>query len=395
MLSQAVHAMGFRPALGLARVRADLAGPARRHGFKGETLAMKAQPLAAWAVVMVASLCAVFAQPARAQAPDSVYVAGSVTVDVTAGSGAAAREQAIEQAEALGFQRVARRVTLASDRAALGEPQATGVALQRMVLRVDVEDESNPTATRYRAQLSVRMNPDLVRSHLRNAGYTVVETRASPLLVIPGSAGVTPQAAAIWREVWERSGYAGDLVPIAVAPATAPTSPEWSRVDDIARAASASGALFANLTVSGQTYRAAVVETGPNMANRARGTLDARASGTSEVAIRAALVSLAQQVNDLVQEEWKSSILTGVGEPVRLTVSALYGSRDDWNRIKQGLQGSARLISAISIDAVARDGAVVSFSYVGTMQQLTDELRRNGLTLTDEPQGMELRAGRP
>lgn len=356
---------------------------------------MKAQPLAAWAVVMVAALCAVFAQPARAQAPDSVYVAGSVTVDVTAGSGAAAREQAIEQAEALGFQRVARRVTLASERAALGEPQATGVALQRMVLRVDVEDEGNPTATRYRAQLSVRMNPDLVRSHLRNAGYTIVETRASPLLVIPGSAGVSPQAATIWREVWEQSGYAGDLVPIAVAPATAPTSPEWTRVDDIARAASASGALFANLTVSGQTYRAAVVETGPNIANRSRGTVEARASGTSETAVRAALVNLAQQVNDLVQEEWKASTLTGAGEPVRVTVSALYASRDDWNRIKQGLQGSARLISAISIDAVSREGAVVSFSYVGTTQQLTDELRRNGLTLTNGPLGMELRVNRP
>jgi hypothetical protein len=356
---------------------------------------MKAQPLAAWAVGVVAALCAVFAPPARAQAPDSIYVAGSVRVDVSAGSGVAAREQAITQAEALGFQRVARRVTLASDRAALGPPQATGAALQRMVQRVDVEDEGNPTATRYRAQLSVRMNADLVRSHLRSAGYTVVEVRASPLLVIPGAAGVTPQAATMWREVWEQSGYAGDLVPIAVAPATAPTSPEWSRVDDIARAASASGALFANLTVSGQVYRVTVTETGPNMANRARGVLEARVAGSSDAAHRAALASLAEQVNDLVQEEWKASTLTGAGQPVRLQVSALYASRDDWNRIKQGLQGAARLISAISIDAVARDGALVSFSYVGTRPQLTDELRRNGLALSDGPQGVELRVVRP
>jgi hypothetical protein len=341
---------------------------------------------------MVSAFCAVLAPPARAQAPDTVFVAGSVSVDVTAGSAAAAQQQAIDQAERLGFQRVARRLTLASERASIGEPQATGIALQRMVLRVDVEEERNSN-TRYIARLAVRTNPDVLRSYLRSAGYTVVETRTAPLLVVPGAAGVSEQAATVWREVWEQSGYSGDLVPIAVAPATAPTSPEWGRIDDIARAASAGAALFANLTVSGQTARVTLVETGPNVANRSRGVLEARI-GSGDAGLRTALASLAQQANDLVQEEWKASVVAGAGEATRITVSAIYSNRAEWDRIKGGLRGAERLISAISIDAVAREGAVLSFSYVGGLEQLTDELRRNGLTLSNGPFGVELRAGR-
>jgi len=359
---------------------------------------MKAQPrnirpFAAWAVVMMAALCALFAQPARAQAPEAVFVAGSVAVDVTAANSAQAQEQAIAQAERVGFERVARRLTLASDRARLGEPRAEGVALQRMILSVNVEEERR-SSTRYIARLAVRTNPDAVRAFLTAAGYQVIETRTAPLLVIAGAQGVNQQQAAVWREVWETSGYAGDLVPIAVAPASAPSSPEWSRVDGIARAASANAALFANLTISGNTARATLTEVSGNAPNRSRGVVEARI-GQGDAGLRAALISLAQQANDLVQEEWKQSVVAGAGEPTRITVSALYGSRTEWERIKAGLRGSERLISAISIDAVAQDGALLSFSYVGELPQLTDELRRNGVTLGSGASGMELRAGRP
>lgn len=352
-----------------------------------------ARPFAAWAVVMVAAFCALFAQPARAQAPDAVFVAGAVSVDVTATNSAQAQEQAIAQAERIGFERVARRLTLAADRARLGEPRAEGVALQRMVLGVNVEDERR-SSTRYIARLVVRTNPDAVRAHLRAAGYQIVETRTAPLLVVPGAQGVNQQQAALWREVWETSGYAGDLVPIAVAPATAPTSPEWTRVDGIARAASANAALFANLTISGNTARVTLTEVSGNAPNRSRGVVEARI-GQGETGLRAALVSLAQQANDLVQEEWKQSVVAGAGEPTRMTVSAIFSSRAEWERIKAGLRGSERLISAISVDAVALEGALVSFSYVGDLNQLTDELRRNGVTLANGASGMELRAGRP
>ncbi len=351
-----------------------------------------ARPLAAWAFVMLAAFCALFAVPASAQAPDGVFVAGAVAVDVTAANSAAAQEQAIAQAERVGFERVARRLTLAADRARLGEPRAEGVALQRMILSVNVEEERR-SSTRYIARLAVRTNPDAVRAFLQTAGYQVIETRTAPILVIPGAQGVTQQQATVWREVWEASGYAGDLVPIAVAPATAPTSPEWTRVDGIARAASANAALFANLAISGNTARVTLTEVTANAPNRSRGVIEARI-GSGDAGLRSALVSLAQQANDLVQEEWKASVVAGAGEPTRITVSAIYASRAEWERIKTGLRGAERLIRAISIDAVAQDGALISFSYVGDLPQLTDELRRNGVTLGNGPSGMELRAGR-
>ena len=52
---------------------------------------------------------------------------------------------------------------------------------------------------------------------------------------------------------------------------------------------------------------------------------------------------------------------------------------------------ASTLISQIRIEAVAREGALVSFSYVGNRDQLAAELNRRGVLLQDSPNGPVLR----
>ncbi len=74
----------------------------------------------------------------------------------------------------------------------------------------------------------------------------------------------------------------------------------------------------------------------------------------------------------------------------------MYSSQAQWEQIKNALEGAAQtLISEIRIEAVGRDGALVSFSFVGDRAQLASELQRRGVSLADTAQGPTLRvAGR-
>jgi hypothetical protein len=150
--------------------------------------------------------------------------------------------------------------------------------------------------------------------------------------------------------------------------------------------------LYATLRVQGQTVTAALVEIDAN-ARRERGEVTARVNGEGEAALRAALASLTEQASARVQDDWKARVATGGGQRARIAASALYSNQAQWERIKTALEGAAQtLISEIRIEAVGRNGALVSFLFVGDREQLVAELNRRGVALADSAQGPTLRA---
>jgi hypothetical protein len=263
--------------------------------------------------------------------------------------------------------------------------------LERLVSSVDVEEERR-SGTRYIGRLTVRFDPSGVRALLRQFNLTVVDTRTAPVLVAPLVAdGTSEDTAAIWREVWANGGFGDELVPIATAPATLQGAPAWATAQPFAQAAAASSALYATLRVQGSTATATLVEIDAN-ATRQRGDVTARINGEDANAVRAALASLADQASARVQNDWKGRIATGGGQRGRISASALYTSQAQWEQIKDALEGAAQtLISEIRIEAVGRQGALVSFSFVGEQSQLAAELQRRGVTLADTAQGATLR----
>jgi hypothetical protein len=356
---------------------------------------MKATPLAAFAAFFLAALCAFAPGAASAQARDNVYAVAGVHVDETAENAAAAQQAGLAAAQRTGFQRLVQRLTIPEEIAARGMPVAEGVALERLVLSVDVEEERR-SSTRYIGRLTVRFDPSGLRALLRSYGLTVVDTRTAPVLVAPGTVtGVPEETAVLWREVWDEGGFEAELVPLAVAPAQLQGSPDWGAVAPFAEAAAASSALYATLRVQGATATAALVEVDAN-ARRDRGEVAARINGGDAAALRVALASLAEQASLRIQNEWKARIATGGGQRARVSASALYGDQRQWERIKHALEGAAQtLISEIRIEAVGREGALVSFSFVGDRDQLAAELNRRGVRLEDTTQGPVLRvAGR-
>ncbi|MGE0743211.1 MAG: DUF2066 domain-containing protein [Hyphomonadaceae bacterium] len=355
---------------------------------------MKATPLAAFAAVFLAALCAFAPGLASAQGRDNVYAVAGVHVDETAANAAAAQQAGFTAAQQLGFERLVRRLTAPSELAVRGVPQVDQTTLERLVLSVDVEEERR-SATRYIGRLTVRFDPNGVRSLLRQYSLAVIDMRTAPILAAPvGAADLAPETLGLWRQVWTQGGYQHELAPVAVAPDALQGAPDWTLAAPFAQQAAAASVLYASLRVQGATATASLVEVDA-AGRRDRGEVTARINGDDAASMRAALASLADQASQLLQNDWKARAAVGGGQRGRISASALYTDQRQWEAIKQALEGAAStLISEIRIEAVGRDGALVSFSFVGEREQLAAELARRGVTLQDTAQGPTLRVSR-
>lgn len=356
---------------------------------------MKATPWAAFTALFLAALCAFAPGAASAQGRDNVYAVSGVYVDETANNSAAAQQAGFAAAYRLGFERLVRRITAPADLAARGMPVVEGAGFDLLVLSVDVEEERR-SSTRYIGRLTIRFNPETVGARLRQQGFTVIDTRTSPVLVAPVSvSGTSEETAALWREVWTQGGFGNELVPLRIAPAELQGAPAWDVAAPFAQQAASAGAIYATVRVQSSTATAQIVEVGAN-ARRDRGEVTARIQGTDAAALRAALASLADQVSTQVQNEWKARAVVGTGGPRgRISASALYADQRQWEQIKEALEAAAQtVVSEIRIEAVGRQGALVSFSFSGQEQQLAAELARRGVTLENSSMGPTLRVAR-
>lgn len=346
----------------------------------------------ALAALLLAVFCAASALPASAQDRTSAYVVAGVRADATAANSSDARNQAFSQAQQAAFERVVRRVTLSDDLTRLGAPAVTPSQLDALVSSVEVEEE-RLSGTRYFGRLTVRFAPAGVRTLLRNAGFTVVDTRTSPMVVIPQASGGPNDTAQAWGETWAQGGFQQELVPLVATTTPVEGAPSWDTAQGAARSASAASAIYAVLRVSGRTGTVSLTEVGPNGLSRDRGSVQGQVQNGD--GLRSSLMTLAQASSDRIQNDWRARSSTSTGGRSRISASALYANQGEWERIKDGLErAAASTISEIRIEAVGREGALVSFAYTGDQNTLVADLRRQGVSLENAAGGVVLRAAR-
>ncbi|MGH6950271.1 MAG: hypothetical protein ACREH4_05335, partial [Vitreimonas sp.] len=105
---------------------------------------MNATPLAAFAVAVVAALCAFAPGPASAQSRDTVYTVAGIRVDETAANAPAAQQGGFTSAQRIGLQRLINRLVPSSELAARTMPATDTLdpmMIERLVQSVDVEEE--------------------------------------------------------------------------------------------------------------------------------------------------------------------------------------------------------------------------------------------------------------
>lgn len=350
------------------------------------------------------ALCATFANPASAQqSPPDLYTVAGVRVDQTAASAAQARVEALAQAQRTAFQRLALRLTAPADQPRVALLQPDDPTLDRLVRGVDVEEQPRMSGTRYLGRFAVRFDPVGVKALIEGAGIGVIETRGTPVLVAPVIATAQPSPPAMpaapdpWRQAWEQGGYARDLLPVAVAPSAVVGPADWATAQTAAAQVGAGSAIFAIARVSGQSLVADLIETAPGGVRTNRGQVTQPIQG-GDAGVPEAFRRLADAVNARLQQDYKTRMTAGGGgttAKAKMSVSALYTDMAEWGRIKAGLGAAGPVLSEIRIEAIAKDGALVSFSHADTPEALAAALQRFGLALTPATaQGPVLRAAR-
>lgn len=332
-----------------------------------------------------------------ASAIEDVYTVRDVEVDVTTTNAAAARDEAIAQAQRKAYAELVRRLATPGAEA----PPADDAQLARLVQDFEIQRERS-SSVRYLATLTVRFRPDAVRDHLQSGNVAFTEMMSEPVLVLPvySVAGAPPvlwEDRTVWRDAWENAPGAGGLVPVQVpygdladladVSAEEAVSGDGDALAAIAGRYGAGDVLVAELQVPaggpdpsspGEVrltrhgdYGSEPVRTVP---------VPARPEGTVESYLQAAVTA----VGGLLEQEWKQATTSASHEEGRLLVTVPIGRLDDWVQTRRRLD-EVQLVSDAALRSLSRDAATVELRYRGDLDRLRLALEQRDLMLEGAP----------
>lgn len=321
----------------------------------------------------------------------------NVKVDVTADNAAAARQKALLEGQRKAFDKLLDRLSAGADRSALGK--LSMAEIEALVEDLSVKHEK-ASAVRYIAALDVRFNEAGVRQLLANAGIPFAGREAKPLVVLPvyRSAGalVLWDEPNPWRVAWEAEQSAGGLVPvivpdgdlgdIATIGAAQAVGGDVPRLLAIARRYGAREVLVANAEAQPQTAQGpptvtvSVARFGPaGKTFEVRRTFAAAAGEQLQALLARAAAAIRAEVEARFKQTTIVTAQQGAVIPVVVPIAALR----DWVQVRRRL-GQVALVSKFEIVSLTREETRLNLYYLGNLEQLSEALRDNLLTLLRE-----------
>lgn len=305
-----------------------------------------------------------------------VYTIRGISVDETAPTVIEAREKAMAAARVSAARSLINKITLASDRAAAGGVAVDGSLASRFTAAVDVEEET-AGAGRYRGKLAVVLNPQTVRAHLDSLKVPYLDAQAPMALMVPVS---TTGAQSAWSLAFGERNR-GALAPSITATGFgySPTS-TWTDISSEATSLNARRGILAELQGRDGAWRV-IVST-------------VTAAGVEPVGATppaASLEAAVDAVTTLLDESWKQASIIRDSARTDVSASVRYTSLAEWNTLRSALARSP-LVSDFRTKAIAREGAIVQFSYAGDETRLRSDLVQRGVMLARENDELTLRS---
>lgn len=327
--------------------------------------------------VLAAAFMFFAAAPMAAADIREVYTIRDIDVNEQAASVIEARERAMAAARLAGARALINKITLASDRNAAGGVAIDSALASQLTAAVDVQEET-AGAGRYIGTLSVVLNPQAVRAHLQSIGVPYLDTQAPLALMVPVTSNAG--AADAWRRAFGERNNAS-LVPYVTATGNFYTAySAWPELSAEAVPANARRALIADLQGRDGAWRVVV------SAVTAAGNEPVGATPPA-----ATLEGAMSAVNSLLSESWKEASIVRGGQRTEVEAMVRYTSLAEWNTLRGALARSP-LVADFRTKAVAREGAIVNFSYAGDENRLRSDLVQRGVTLSREENKLTLRS---
>lgn len=303
----------------------------------------------------------------RAFAADP-FTVGGINVDATAATAIEASTRAIQDGQLRAATALIDRMTLESERAVNPMPELTPDVVGRMIRALEVGQERR-SANRYLGEITVAFNPSQVQQFLRANNLTMVSSQARERLVLVRETGLRGNTSLQTIFSNPRLSYA--LTPLQAASAEDAGFLSVSPSDDELRAISAKYGLNQLLIVEASgTVTDISVDTG----NRSSFYISPGAGG----------VSFADDVVARLETDWKQASAVVASDVVTTAVSVLYTSHADWITLQEAINTSAQIKGA-RLDALSKDGALMTISYGGDIDRLSTELRFKGVRVEQDP----------
>jgi len=348
-------------------------------------------------------IAVVLLAPFSARAESFLTVA-DVPVDVTAKSAAAARDQAIANAQIKAFDRLVRRlVPNAADQARI-KPSQTDI--EGMVQDFAVESE-RVSSVRYIGLYTVRFRAASVNKYLADAGVAALGDQQQ-VIVVPVYRGPSGQVlwgqGNPWRTAWDRGGFGdgpvtlilpnGDAFDSGTLSADAAAGGDLTALGAIMQRYHATGVVVATAEPgagSSLTVTAAIFDsTGP------KGTQTLTITPPPGQQADKVLLTGVSKLSDALQSAWRQSSGTGLvgyassaeadsgqaasGARTLYAIAVPVGSITDWVKIRDQL-GAIAGVQRLTLDALTRNRAAITLDFVGDQLALQAALADSGYVL--------------
>jgi hypothetical protein len=277
------------------------------------------------------------------------------------------------------------------------------------VQNFEITDEQ-VASNRYLARLTVRYDPEAVRTLLQGHGLSYAETDSEPLVVLP--VYQTPGGPRLWPEdnPWWQAWAEhldperllrlvlplGDLEDMATVTADAAAAGDAAALETLARRYGADDVLVIVATPRGGATAAA----GGASASAPVLELDVRRGGiqgnppeTFEGGPGETLEDLMAQavvgMQDTLDERWKEANLLRYDQAASILVDIPIERLADWVEISRGMEGLTEIV-AIEVASFARENVRAQIRYLGDELRLEEALGRIGLGLSREGESWRL-----
>ncbi|MGC6476228.1 MAG: DUF2066 domain-containing protein [Parvibaculales bacterium] len=322
----------------------------------------------------------------------------NVAVDARDKNATAARAKALSDGQKQAFEILLKRMTRQQDWLVL--PASDTVNVEDYILSFRVQDEKNSNR-RYLANLSFQFDMAGIIGLLNELNIPYIETQAKPALLIALLEDVTGYRLwekNWWQESWQQPDLNNVPAPIVLPLGDAEDAENLS-VEDIligdTKSMAAIAAKYnadaviiahANATEVAQLDVAVYQYTGQGSRLFFRnftGKDEPRDMSSQAVA------EIAQAFSD----EWKQTAIVSANQMARFTVAADYENLQSWLKMRDRLE-NARFIKDMTVHVLTSNGAIVSLSYTGSVEQLTSNLAQNDMVLREDETGWRLKLRR-
>ena len=315
-------------------------------------------------------------------ADDNPYTVSNIPVDASAPSAVEAQTLAINSGRDKAWQALYRKLTKQQDWG--HQPTLDPVTLQRMVRSYSVSKERRST-TRFVASMTYVFSPEAVRRVLRHANVAFADVAAKPLLVIPMSPGYAPHTP--WTQAFADPRIAKGSVPVVLPLGDAVDSSalgslqfgkaSWQDIEPAASRVHATDAWLALAEPGAGHITIKLKRLGPGTSPSIP---DVNVAVPPKTPPAQAYASAALAAAGAIIDSWKAHSVVDYGKKATLFASLHVDSLADWSEMLKRL-GAATNVTSVDVVALDIGEARVAISYVGSQDQLNDQLAHAGLSL--------------